>query len=342
MIRVLEVLATLKRAGAETMAVSLACGLDRSRFEPAVVSLYDAFEGGFEPVLAGCGVGVRHLGKRRGFDPRMFPRLRDAIREFRPDVVHSHSYVMRYVLPVANCAMVHTVHNMPMQEVDRIGRVIHRIGFRRGVAPVAVASRVARSFEDVYGFPPLATIPNGIDLSRFRQRKSREPGEVTIISVARLDPQKNPRLLVEAFRRLPSNCRLLLVGAGALRAELEGIDRVKLLGARSDIPELLSGADLFALASDWEGHPIAVMEAIAAGLPVVATAVGGVPEIVGDAGVLVPPRDVEALARALTALAEDPVRRQQLSCMALNRAGAFDVRRMVEAYEAVFEQVVRR
>jgi glycosyltransferase involved in cell wall biosynthesis len=341
MIRLLEVLATLKRAGAETMVTSLACGLDRRRFEPQVVSLFGRFPGSLEPVLADCGVAVKHLGKRRGFDPRMYPRLRSIIREFRPDVIHTHSYVMRYVLPVAGCAMVHTVHNLAGQEVDWLGRAIHRIGYRRGVVPVAVAEEVSKSFELVYGFAPAATVPNGIDLSRFPEPTVRASAELTIISVARLDPQKNPGMLVEAFRGLPPHCRLVLVGDGALKAEFEGIERVELTGARSDIPQLLGSADIFALASDWEGHPIALMEAMAAGLPVVATAVGGIPEIVGDAGMLVPPRDLCAFAEALSQLVADPDRRADLGRRARERAQRFDVRRMVDAYAALFERVVR-
>src|SRR5207247_294749 len=111
-IRVLEVLATLKRAGAERTAVTLAGGLDRGRFETDVVSLYDAFPGGFEPELAAAGIPVHHLGKRRGFDARVYPRLRRVMRSFRPAIVHTHSYVLRYAWPVSTAPVVHTVHNL--------------------------------------------------------------------------------------------------------------------------------------------------------------------------------------------------------------------------------------
>jgi glycosyltransferase involved in cell wall biosynthesis len=338
LIRILEVLATLKRAGAETMATSLACGLDRERFQSLVVSLYPPFPTGFESKLANCGVDVRHLGKRPGFDPRMYPRLRRVVRQFKPDVIHTHSFVMRYTLPIARCAMIHTVHNLADREVDAVGKIIHRIGYRRGVVPVAVASQVAQSFERMYRFQPVV-IPNGIDTSRFTAGVRSSDHHVTIVSVARLDPQKNPRLLVDA---LPQDCRLLLVGDGSLRDDLSGLEGVQLLGVRQDIPEILASADIFALASDWEGHPIAVMEAMAAGLPVVVTAVGGVPEIVGNAGILVPPRDVRAMAEALRTLAADPQRRAELGRRAHARAAHFDVRCMIDAYAALFEKMTQR
>jgi glycosyltransferase involved in cell wall biosynthesis len=265
------------------------------------------------------------------------------LQDFDPHIVHTHSYVMRYTLPVARCRAVHTVHNLASREVEGPGRVVHRIGYRLGVVPVAVAEAVADSFEREYGFRP-ATIPNGIDVRRFHRPECRSAwraangfrdDDVLIVSVARLEPQKNPELLV---RSLPEACHLLLAGEGSLRPRLEGRPRVSLLGVRSDLPELLSSCDVFALASDWEGHPIAVMEAMAAGLPVVSTAVGGVPEIVGDAGVLVPAGDENALRAGLESALRN---RDGYTKAALERAAAFDVRRTISSYSALFEQIVR-
>jgi glycosyltransferase involved in cell wall biosynthesis len=337
-IRVLEVVATLKRAGAETLVTSLVSGLDRSRFEPAVCALFDPSPNDLEPPAP-----VWRLGKKAGFDPRMYSRLRKVVREFRPDIIHTHSYVMRYTLPVARCAAVHTVHNLAAREVDRAGTIVHRIGYRLGVVPVAVADEVARSVEDLYGIRPV-TIRNGIDVERFHRPECRQVwraangfsnDDILIVSVARLEPQKNPELLIRA---LPESCHLLLAGDGSLRPVLEGRPRVHLLGVRKDLPELLSGCDLFALASDWEGHPIALMEAMAAGLPVVATAVGGVPEIVGDAGLLVPPGDRDALHSAL----ENALKmREKCAFTSRKRAEMFDIRATIDAYSALFERLAQ-
>ena len=228
-IRVLEILPTLKRAGAENMAVSLACRLDTARFEPAVVSLFDAFPGGLEPILEERGILTWHLGKRRGFDPRMWPRLARVLREFRPDVVHTHSYLLRYALPVRRGAIIHTVHNLAARESDGLGRFINRVAFRRGVLPVAVSKQVARSFREVYGFEPVATIPNGIDLRACDRPEARQiwrrsngfaEDDVLIVSVARLEPQKDPEALIQAFSRGLSDdprAHLLLAGDGSLR-----------------------------------------------------------------------------------------------------------------------------
>ena len=363
-IRVLEILASLKRAGAERVAVTLACGLDRSRFETAVVSLYDAFPEGFEPQLEKAGVPAWHLGKRRGFDPRMFPRLFRILRTFRPAVVHTHSYVLRYSLPPVWAAragvMVHTVHNLAEKEVDLVGRSIHRLAFGGSVAAVAVSEEVGRSFREYYGAAPAAVIPNGIAVAEFYCPEARLPwrrahgfadSDFLVVSVARLDPQKDPLALIAAFAKALAGdprAHLLLAGDGSLReaarqqaASLCLAARVHFLGVQADVAGILSAADVFALSSSYEGNPMAVMEAMAAGLPVVATAVGGVPDIVahGETGLLVPAGDRDAFAASLGRLAADPQRRRALGEAARARAQAFGAGAMVAAYGGLFERL---
>ena len=366
-IRVLETLASLRRAGAEHVAVSIARGLDRDRFEPRVVSLFPAFEGGYEGALERDGVPVEHLDKRPGLDPRMWFRLAKTIREFRPHVVHTHSYVMRYAWPARMMTgrgpLVHTVHNLAEKEVDWAGRAIHRVAFRTGTLPVAISREVARSFERVYGFAPAATIPNGADVrngfrpearERWRRANGFEAGDFLVASVARFEPQKNPLGLIEAFARGlvgHSGARLVMAGQGSLlepcrrRAAELGVEaRVHFAGLCQDVPELLSACDLFALASDWEGASVAIVEAMAARLPVVATLVGGVPELVveGETGLLVPPGEVEAFSAAINTLACDPARRRAMADAAERRALLFETGAMVKAYGEVFERAAER
>ncbi len=360
----LEVLASLGRAGAERVAVSLATGLDRRRFEVEVAALYDPRADGFEPVLAERGVRTHHLGKRRGLDLRMVPRLIGVMRGFAPAIVHTHSYVLRYAWP-ANAAagggpIVHTVHNLARREVDRVGRLLQRAAFRRGVRAVAVGREVARSIREYYGIEPAAVIPNGVELESFRaappgaewkRAHGFQEADRLVISVARLDPQKNPLGLIEAFAKGLAGdpaWHLLLVGQGRLEAAAAGqaerlgiARRVHFLGRRSDVPELLAAGDLFALAADWEGLPVAVIEAMAAGLPVAATAVGGVGELVeeGITGYLAPAGDMAALGDRLAALARDPGGRAELGRCGRERAGRYGLDRMVQSYAALFERV---
>lgn len=361
-IRVLEVLASLRRGGAERVAVSLACGLDRARFETEVVSLFDAFPDGFEPALDAASIRTHHLGKRPGLDVRIFPRLARVMRSFRPAIVHTHSYVLRYALPARLLSgggpLVHTVHNLAAREGGRVGTWIHRCAIRAGVHSVAVSDEVARSYIELYSRPPDSVIPNGIDLERFRTAGpswKRENGfaesDLLIVSVARLDPQKNPLGLIEAFAlalQHDPQWHLLLVGDGSLRAEAEArakslglVTRVRFMGVRQDIDALLPACDFFALASLWEGMPMAIIEAMAAGLPVAATAAGGVPELVSDGvtGLLAPPGETQGLSDAIKLLARDPEKRRALGRAAQERASDFGLDRMSRPYAELFERL---
>jgi glycosyltransferase involved in cell wall biosynthesis len=351
-IRVLEILATLKPAGAENVVLSLATRMDRTKFEVAVVSLYDPFPCGLEPQLQSQNVSVWHLGKHRGPDLRIFGRLRRVVQQFQPDVIHSHCYVTRYTTGIEAPVMVHTVHNLATTEVGVVGRLFHRYAFQRAVRPVAVGGAVADSICRLYGSPPFAIIPNGIDVQRFwrpevrqqwRQANGFRSDDLLVVSVGRLEPQKNPVALANAIARVP-NAHLLFVGQGKLRPKLSGRERVHLLGVRADIPEVLASADVFALASHWEGLPLAVMEAMAAGLPVAATRVGCIPEVVEDGrtGFLIPPGDEVELASVLNRLATDASLRNQMGAAGRARSMSFDVQTMVAAYESLFIQLLRR
>jgi glycosyltransferase involved in cell wall biosynthesis len=221
------------------------------------------------------------------------------------------------------------------------------VAIRRGVRSVAISREVARSYREVYGRDPDTIIPNGVDLALagagWRYEQGFTADDVLVVSVARLSPQKNPLLLIDALPDDP-RCHLILVGDGELRGEVQrrAGPRVHCLGVRSDIGRTLADCDVFALASDYEGLPVAVIEAMAAGRPVVATAVGGVPELIenGVHGFLVQAGDVAGLRRAIAALVCDPQLRQKLGENARERAREFSAGRMIAAYAALFEQLV--
>jgi glycosyltransferase involved in cell wall biosynthesis len=370
MIKVLHILPSFGPAGAESMAVSLMRTLDRERFEVGAISLFDPSGTELEGILAQEGVPVWYLGKRRGFDPRMFVRVARTLEHIRPHVVHTHLRVLRYVLPYMFCrripAMIHTVHNLSEREVDWPGRLVHRMAFRRGVLPVAIAEAVADSLRRCYGIDGFPLIPNGIPVGAFRQplvgrdawrrKEGFAPTDVIFACVGGLRPQKNPALLLESFAREPAldpRAHLLFIGRGKLRPDLErrvgalGLqERVHLVGVRSDVPETLNAIDVFVLSSDWEGNPLSVMEAMAAGKPVICTAVGGVPELVGDGeecGLLVPRRDAKALAQAMQYLLENPEARDTMGKASATRAVEnFDLSVMAEAYEKLYRAVIAK
>jgi glycosyltransferase involved in cell wall biosynthesis len=367
-LRLVHVIPNLGTGGAERMVLNLLCALDRSRVDASVVSLYPAAGSPIEGELERGGVRARYLSKRPGPDPRCAMALQRTLRELRPDVVHTHQYVLPYVLPslVGRCpACVHTVHNIAEREIPAPHRVMYRFAYRLGVVPVAISTEVARTFEVVYRRPPAALIRIGIPVAAiasasvgrdaWRAAEGVPDEAVVFVCVARFAPQKNLHLLIDAFARtataLPT-AMLLLAGEGPLMASVQhragvlGVrDRVRFLGERRDVPALLGASDVFVLSSDWEGTPVSIMEAMAAGLPVAATAVGGVPELVrtGTTGRLASPKDARSLGDAMLELGSDASLRGAMGLAASRIArDALDVRVMASAYEDLYCKVSRR
>lgn len=364
-VRLLQLIPGLPVGGAERMLLQLVTHLDRARYDITVVALHRQ-DTAMERDFAAAGFEVLYLEKRLGFDARMFGRIARVLRRVRPDLVHTHRPVLAYALPSLLGRLrrrtVHTVHNLAEREVTGAARRGHWLAIRAGAAPVAICQSVADSIWSVYGVRPRALIPNGVPVATFsapavprrawREREGIPEDAIVLACVARLSAQKNVGALLQALaaQRPRTDLMLLLCGEGEERGQLEagarrlGIaGRVRFLGSRADIPELLAASDLFVLPSLYEGHPLSVMEAMAAGLPVLATAVGGVPEVVrpGETGLLVPPGDVAALAAAMGRLADDAGER-----LRLGREGArvaaerFDVSRMAAAYDGLYQELL--
>ncbi len=357
--RILHILPTLIVSGAENMAASLLLGLAKTH-EVAAVSLHSASNSVIEEALRRAGIPIWFLGKRDGFNPRMYGALDRVFRSMQPDVVHSHLSVLRYTLPGLLCrripVCVHTIHNLAEREVGPAGRLVHRLAFRANVLPVAISEEVERSIERLYRKNSRALIPNGIPLAdysfdgearrRWRAVEGFDEDALLFLSVGRLMRQKNPLLLLEAFLSLEDpRAHLIFAGLGEMSSQLDARaraagagDRVHFLGGRNDIPQCLAAADVFALSSDWEGNPLSVMEAMACGLPVIATAVGGVPELVGGDGILVPAGDCAQFADAMRRLIQQPELRNALGSAARERAHRrFGAEHMVEAYERLYQ-----
>ncbi len=365
-LRVLHVVPSLRPDGAERIAVHIVTGLDKRRFRPAIVSISEEVGSDLERVLANAGIEVWYLGKKgTGFDARMYPRIHQVFRAFRPNVLHTHLDVLRYALPSTIYfrpqLIVHTVHNIAEFEMEWHGRLLQRAAYGCGMIPIAVAGKVARSVERLYRLDRCDVISNGVPTETFRKpRISRSEWRVThgfgedevlFVCVARLTQQKNHALLLNAFAKAcvaDRRARLVLVGTGDFGPKLQDevqrlglVDRVHFMGRRTDIPELLGAMDVFVLSSDWEGNPVSLMEAMSAGLPVISTAVGGVPEVFrnGVEGFLVQPGDTLGFSKAMASLLQDGDARRSMGAAGSTRAKTqFNVAEMASAYQNIYER----
>jgi glycosyltransferase involved in cell wall biosynthesis len=225
---------------------------------------------------------------------------------------------------------------------------------------IAVSQAIATSLEDALGWPPrkIEVIRNGIDVERFRGTADRGlhrnlaagSDDLVFLTVARLDRQKGVDVLLRAVQSV-YGARFVIVGAGDERAQLEhaaetlGVrERVLFLGPRDDVPALLAASDAFVLPSRFEGTPLALLEAMAAGKPVVASAIPGTDEIVadGETGLLVRPNDSDALAAALRRVVSDPGLRARLGAAAgRHAAAAHSAAASTRRVEAVYETLLQ-
>jgi sugar transferase (PEP-CTERM/EpsH1 system associated) len=363
---VVHVVHSLAVGGLENGVINLANNTS-ARLRHVIVCLTE--EGSMRSRLA-PGIEVFALGKRPGQDLRAILRLVRLLRRLRPAIVHCRNWAAFDAVPAARLAgvrrVVHGEHGRDITDPE--GRNAKRNWVRRRFAPmvshfVAVSRDLDRWLREDVRVPraKVSTIPNGVDLSRFAQVGRPEAREAmglaseapVICTVGRLDPVKDQAGLIRAFAGLlPAHPEavLLIAGDGPCRedltrviAELGVADRVRLLGECRNVPEVLAAADVFVLPSIAEGMSNTLLEAMAAGLPVVATRVGGNPEMVEDGvtGRLVPIRDPGTLREALTAYVDDPHLRAVHGKASRQRAvECFSLERMCRDYVDLYRRLL--
>jgi glycosyltransferase involved in cell wall biosynthesis len=368
MIRLLHILPDFKAAGAQKLVMDMLLCHDKVRFDAAACSLFPEGNTWIEDELKRQGIKIFYLNKHLGPDIKVLRKLFELFKAFKPDVVHSHTYVLRYILlPALVCGIpvkIHTVHNIAKKEVDLAGRIIHRIAFKLlNVFPVGVSQEISKTISKLYKIKVVQYIYNGVPTEAYiANRSTRQALRASIkisnerficLHIGRFSAQKNHRLLIEAFthvlKEIP-DAILLMAGDGELRSEMEkftqylGLEKsVRFLGTRKDVPELLAACDLLVLSSDWEGAPIVVLEAMAAGKPVVATAVGGVSDLViqRETGLLVPPRNAYALACAISRIYKNPSRAIEMGQRGRRIVKTrFDTKEMTQQYETLYLNLI--
>jgi len=361
---VAQVTYRLAVGGSEVLAWQLARGFKaRDRYACRLYATHGS--GPLAEILPKEGIACRAYRRQSRLDFRL---LTDLARQMRADgirLVHTHHIGQLLYGGIAGRLVggriVHTEHEyytLSRRRTQRLLRALATLADR----VTAVAEPVATFLHDRVGIPAgkIITIPNGVQLDRFRSATPAQreafgwsQTDPVIGCVARLEPEKGHRVLLEAFRevraRIPT-ARLLLVGDGAERPHLVRMAEswqfngaIRFLGTRDDIPDLLATCDVVALPSYNEGMPMALLEAMAAARPVVASAVGGVPELVRpeETGLLVPAGDPVALSQALERMLKDEAGRKRLATNAFEQvARRFSFDSTLHRYEALYDDVL--
>lgn len=360
--RVMHVVLSLAPGGTEHLVIEM-CRRLPPRFDVTVCCLDD--EGAWAPGLRARGVEVIALNRPPGFQPAIGRDIARIAAERSVSLLHCHQYspfVYGWIAARWNrrLKMVYTEHGRlsdapPSWKRQLVNPLLSSfdgaiVAVSEELRQYMIASRFPSSRVTVIrnGIPPLA-MATGLDRLRARRALGLSGDDVVFMTVARLDPVKDLRTLLEAFalvrRGIPA-ARLVIVGDGpergalvarAAHADLAGA--VNFTGYASEVRGLLPAADIYVSSSISEGISITILEAMAAGIPIVATAVGGTPEIFADGagGVLVPARDPDGLASSMLSLAADPIRRDAMGAAARTRlTGAFTMDRMIDDYAATY------
>jgi len=356
--------------GADSQLLSAAQELRRRGHEIFIVSMTPLGPMGLQ--ARKVGLFTESLDMRRGIpDPRGLMRLARLVRSWRPDVVHSHmvhanlmARALRLLAPVP--ALVSTIHNIYEGGSLRMAayRLTNGLVDHMTIVSEAAFERFVR--DRIVPRELLRVIPNGVNTEQYRSvppfirdslRKLLGLDQAFVwLAVGRFETAKDYPNMLRAFARVRerrSDAALLLVGRGSLQEGTEALAReldlgqsVRFLGVRSDVAEVMSSADGYVMSSAWEGMPMVLLEAAAAGLPIVATRVGGNHEVVreGESGFLVEPRDHEALAQAMLRLMEVPVpdRRAMGERGHAHIRSQYGLSRVAERWEELYREVLAR
>jgi glycosyltransferase involved in cell wall biosynthesis len=367
--RVLILIKCMGYGGAERLVVSMMRHRDRDRFEYEVAYVLEDRDT-LVPQLRDAGVAVHSLGAQGNQDLRWMWRLRALLAEGDFDVMHSHlPYAATFGRLVASVrsprpALVYTEHAMwdkMALAVKALNRVTIGLDDRILVVSEAGRQSLPRSLR-----PRARVVVHGIELGPIRDAMLQRSGlrravrselgvpddELLVMTVAGLRWPKGYDVLLSAARATLDRgaaVRFVAIGDGALRRELEAQhaalslgERFVFLGEREDVPRLLPAADIFAIPSHFEGLPLALMEAVSAGLPIVATAVGELPNILTNRinALVVPAEQPQALADAILELTNDRELRTRLGKAALELADLFDVQRCVREVESIYDELL--
>jgi glycosyltransferase involved in cell wall biosynthesis len=366
--RVAHIIKVVRAAGAERHLLTLLFGLRGQAIDAHLILLVEPGNDmqNYVDEAQALAIPLERIPIQRHFDPALLQRLRGRLRALEPDVVHTHLlHADLYGIPAARWAGVPIVvssrHNDNNFRRRFPIRQINQLLWRMVDAGIGISDAIARFSIEIEGAPveKIHRIYYGLEAPKPLDRSSARaaiigelglPDDTVLVGmVCRLIEQKGVSDGLRAFARASqqhSNAHLLIAGEGPLRTALEseasglGIkNRVHFLGWRGDIPALMAALDIFLMPSLWEGFGLVLLEAMAQALPVIATRVSAIPEIVinDETGLLVPARDVEALAAALENLLTDKPLRQYMGLQGQDRLETeFSAARMVDETAALY------
>ena len=360
MVTILHVMPEFALAGAETMCTSLVLGLKKMNYNIIVASLFD-YHSSLTSRLEEEGIKVIYLKKKQGLDFSMIKKLSDIMKENKVQILHTHRYVMQYAVPAAILARVkvrvHTVHSIAKGEFGKSQRILASVFYRFcNVVPVAISPIVKSTILEEYKMNSeiVPMIYNGADISKCIVKTDYTASDqIKILHVGRLTDVKNQSLIIGALKILSDkgyNLSLDMYGAGENKVLYSNLikslsleDKAHLRGLIDDVFPIMHDADIFVLPSKYEGMPMTLIEAMGTGLPIIASRVGGIPDMIDSSedGILIEPNQDE-LVLALENLINDYTLRKKIGEHTRLKSHLFSAEVMVNNYSKLYETQLKK
>lgn len=351
--KVLIIIPHLGLGGAETMCENLSYQLKNNDINVEIVSFYNK-ETDITKRIEKNGIKIHYLNKKKGPDLFMLFRLIKLIKRERPDVIHTHLYVLSYVVPALKILrtknkirIVHTVHNIASKEVNPKIQKIQRKCFKnKTVIPVAISELIQDSICDLYNLEKndVPIVYNGINLKKCIEKNNYNSFN-KILHVGRFFEQKNHFYILKIFEKLlkeNDKYHLYLVGDGELKSAVEKyvssnkIQNVHFVGSIPDSYSIMNESDLFILPSKWEGFPMTIIEALGTGLPVIASNVGGIPNMIDNEINGFIADDIDEYIDIIKKLENDQNLREKIGNKAKKQALKFSSQKMAKDYINIY------
>lgn len=351
--KVMQVIPRFSVAGAEVMCKTLSLELKKNDIGVVVVSLYSYYSN-LTKEIEDAGIKVYYLDKKRGIDCNVIKKLKKVIEVEKPDVIHNHLYSLKYVVwanQKNKISIIHTVHNIAKREAGSVDKILYKMFFKKKyVIPVALSKNIQESIRELYKLPieEIPVVFNGIDLSKCIEKiEYNKKNKFTIVHIGRFVHQKNHVGLINAFaefHKVRADSELILVGDGELKEEIidlvrrKGISKsVKFEGIKENVYPILNQSDAFILPSLYEGIPMTLIEAMGTGIPIIATNVGGVGNMLNENNALLINCNESEIVDALCKLIDDYQLRENIGVNAKRDAKMFSSKKMMLEYLRLYE-----
>lgn len=350
--KIIQVIPLLDLAGAETMCENLTNGLLKLGHEVTVVSLYDCHTVITERMQR-KEVNIIYLNKKNGVDISILFKLVKIFKEYKPDVVHSHLYAGKYAHIAASlCGIsgkVYTIHNIATKEAGKLNRIFNGFLFKHcNVVPVSLSAEIQKSVVEEYGIDSKSTpvVFNGVPMENCH-RKKEYTGNKKILHIGRFSPAKNHEVLVRAFSTIVErgyDVKLYLYGQGELEKPIKELVKnlhmeknIFFCGLTDDVYSVMEKCDIFVLPSLYEGMPMTLIEAMGTGMPILASNVGGIPDMIENekSGLLCEPTE-DGVVKNLERLIESSDERKLYGENAIISSEKFSADKMAKDYYEIY------